>query len=196
MATRRELRWLPWAATALLLALLAWVGSGPWRTIEGIRQAVKTEDARALARHVDFPALRASLKPQLQDRIVRAAGAEAQSGPFAAFGLTVATGLAGGLVDAMVTPAGLGALMEGRKVWNRVGGIPPPTRSDTGAQPEPIPDPRLRFESLSRMSATVTLDDRSELVLVLTRKGTRWRLSEIRLPAPDAPPTAAPGGRN
>jgi len=196
MATRRDLRWLPWAAAALLLALLAWVGSGPWRTIDGIRQAVKTEDARALARHVDFPALRTSLKPQVQDRIVRAAGAEAQSGPFAAFGLTVATGLAGGLVDAMVTPAGLGALMEGRKVWNRVGGIPPPTRSDTGAQPDPIPDPRLRFESLSRMSATVTLDDRSELVLVLTRNGTRWRLSEIRLPAPDAPPTAAPGGRN
>ncbi|MEN1928203.1 DUF2939 domain-containing protein [Luteimonas sp. MJ250] len=196
MATRRDLRWLPWAVAALLLALLAWVGSGPWRTIDGIRQAVKTEDARALARHVDFPALRTSLKPQVQDRIVRAAGAEAQSGPFAAFGLTVATGLAGGLVDAMVTPAGLGALMEGRKVWNRVGGIPPPTRSDTGAQPDPIPDPRLRFESLSRMSATVTLDDRSELVLVLTRNGTRWRLSEIRLPAPDAPPTAAPGGRN
>ena len=42
MATRRDLRWLPWAAAAILVALLAWVGSGPWRTIEGIRQAVKT----------------------------------------------------------------------------------------------------------------------------------------------------------
>ncbi|MGY0612367.1 MULTISPECIES: DUF2939 domain-containing protein [unclassified Luteimonas] len=194
MAPRRDLRWLPWATAALLVALLAWVGSGPWRTIEGIRQAVKTEDARALARHVDFPALRASLKPQVQDRIVRAAGAEAQSGPFAAFGLTVATGLAGGLVDAMVTPVGLGALMEGRKVWNRVGGIPPPSRADTSAQPEPIPDPRLRFESVSRMSATVTLDDHSELVLVLTRQGTRWRLSEIRLPAPDDAKPAASAG--
>src|SRR5690606_2731565 len=66
MAMRRSaLRWLPWLVAALLLALLAWVGSGPWRTVEGIRQAVKTEDARALAQHVDFPALRASLRPQL-----------------------------------------------------------------------------------------------------------------------------------
>jgi hypothetical protein len=182
MAAPHRMRWLPWAVVAALVALLAWVGTGPWRTLEGIRQAVKTEDAHALARHVDFPALRASLKPQVQDRLVRAAGAHAQSGPFAAFGLTVATGLAGGLVDAMVTPAGLGALMEGRKVWNRVGGVPPPTRRDTSAQPEPIPAPRLRYESFSRASATVTMEDGGELVLVLTRQGLRWRLAEIRLP--------------
>lgn len=188
MADARRLRWLPWIVAAVLLALLAWAASGPWRAIEGIRQAVKTEDARALARHVDFPALRASLKPQVQDRLVRAAGVDAQSGPFAAFGLSVATGIAGGLVDAMVTPVGLGALMEGRKVWNRVGGIPPPSRSDTSAQPEPVPAPRLRFESLSRATAMVIMDDGSELGLVLTRKGLRWRLAEMRLPPPADPP--------
>ena len=182
MADARRLKFLGWIVALVCLALLAWTASGPWRTLDGIRQAVKTEDARALARHVDFPALRASLKPQLQDRIVRAAGAEAQSGPFAAFGLTVASGLVGGLVDAMVTPVGLGAMMEGRKVWNRVGNLPPPSRGDTGAQPEPIPDPRLRFESFSRASATVTLDDGGELVLVLVRNGTEWRLAELRLP--------------
>lgn len=184
MAPTRRLHWLPWIVVAALVVLLAWTASGPWRAIDGIRRAVQTEDARALARHVDFPALRASLKPQVQDRLVRAAGVDAQTGPFAAFGLGLASGVAGGVVDAMVTPVGLGALMEGRKVWNRVGGIPPPSRSDTSAQPEPIPAPRLRFESLSRATATVTLEDGGELGLVLTRKGLRWRLAEIRLPPP------------
>ena len=182
MIDARKLRRLAWIAAVVLVALLAWTASGPWRAIEGIRQAVKAEDARALSRHVDFPALRASLRPQVQDRVIRAVGVDAQSGPFSAFGVTVAAGLAGGLVDAMVTPVGLGAMMEGRKTWNRIGNIPPPTRSDTSGQPEPIPEPRLRFESFSRASATVTMDDGGELVLVLTRKGTRWRLAEIRLP--------------
>lgn len=182
MAAPRRLKSLGWIALAAAVALLAWTASGPWRAVEGIRRAVQQEDARALSRHVDFPALRASLKPQVQDRIVRAAGMDAQSGPFAAFGLGVATGLAGGVVDAMVTPAGLGALMEGRKLWNRAGNLPPPSQGNTTGQPDPIPDPRLRFESPSRVSATITLDDGSELVLVLTRKRTRWRLAEMRLP--------------
>lgn len=189
MVHARRLKTLGWIAAAALLALLAWTASGPWRAIEGIRQAVQAEDARALARHVDFPALRASLKPQLQDRLVRAAGVDARSGPVAALGVGVASGVAGGLVDAMVTPAGLGALMEGRKVWNRVGNLPPPSRGDAAARPDPIPGPRLRLESPSRASATVVLDDGGELVLVLSRSGLRWRLSEIRLPSPaGAPP--------
>ena len=169
-----------WIVALALLALLAWTGSGPWRTLAGIRQAVAAVDARALARHVDFPALRASLKPQVQDRVVRAAGMDAQSGHFAALGVAVASGVAGGLVDAMVTPLGLGAMMEGRKVWNRFGSLSPPSQGDPGNRPRP--DPELRFESPSRASATLAMDDGSELVLVMTRRGTRWRLSEIRLP--------------
>ena len=94
----------------------------------------------------------------------------------------VATGLAGGLVDAMVTPTGLAAIMEGRKVWERAGNVPPPSRGGTSAASEPVPAPRLRFESFSRASATVSLDDGDELVLVLTRRGLEWRLSDIRLP--------------
>ena len=182
MPGHRRLESWGWITAVVLLALLAWTASGPWRTLAGIRHAVMAEDARALSRHVDFPALRASLKPQVQDRVVRAAGVDAQSGRFAAFGVAVASGVAGGLVDAMVTPAGLGAMMEGRKVWNRFGNVPPPSRGDTAGQSDPLPDPRLRFESFSRASATVAMDGGGDLVLVLARSGTRWRLSEIRLP--------------
>lgn len=193
MADTRRLRLAGWIVAAVLLALLAWTASGPWRAVAGIRQAADAGDARALARHVDFPALRASLKPQVQDRIVRAAGVEGQTGPFAAFGLTLATGLAGGLVDAMVTPTGLAALMEGRRVWERASNEPLRPRTGTGTPATPASDaptapsrPRLRFESLSRSSAVVTLEDGSPLTLVLTRRGLRWRLSEIRLPPADA----------
>lgn len=182
MAAPRRLKTLGLIALLAALALLAWTASGPWRTVAGIRQAIVDGDARALARHVDFPALRASLRPQVQDRIVRAAGAEAQSGMLSSFGLVLASGAAGGVVDAMVTPLGLGAVMEGRKVWNRFGSVSPPAGDGAGAGTGPLPDPRLRYESFSRASATITLDDGSELILVFTRKGTRWRLAEMRLP--------------
>lgn len=180
MMAKTGKRWII-LACVLLAALLAWVASGPYRTLAAIRDAVKTEDARALARQVDFPALRASLKLQLQDRIVREAGAGVQADPFGAFGLRIASGLAGGLVDAMVTPVGLGAMMEGRKTWNRASNIPPPSRGDTPGQPEPLPDPRHRFESASRFTATVADAEGDEIVFVLSRQGLQWKLSDIRL---------------
>lgn len=182
MAARGSVRWMAWALAAVLVALLAWVGSGPWRTLEGIRQAVRTEDARGLARHVDFPALRESLRPQVRDRVLRATGIDAGAGPLEAFGASVAAGVAGGLVDAMVTPAGLGALMEGRKAWNRFGNVPPPARGDGATRPDPLPAPRVRFASPSRATATVALEDGGELVLELERRGLRWRLAGMQLP--------------
>jgi len=173
-----------WIGVGVLLVamVLGYVAAGPYLTVRAIREAVKTEDASALARQVDFPALRTSLKLQVNDRIVRQAGADVQSSLLGALGLTVATGLAGGMVDAMVTPVGLGALMEGRKLLNRGAGVAPPSRSDTSQQAEPLQDPRYRFESTSRFTATVSSDAGEPVVFVLTRDGLHWKLSDIRLP--------------
>lgn len=174
-------KWI-WLLAAVFAALLAYVVAGPYLTVNAIREAVKTEDARALAKQVDFAALRISLKAQLSDRLVLEAGPELQDSPFGAIGLRIAGGLVGGAVDAMVTPLGLGALMEGRKTWNRFGGIAPPTRNDAGQQPEPLRDAVYRYESPSRFSATVQDDAGRPIVFVITRDGLRWKLSDIRLP--------------
>jgi len=175
-------RWLILAGV-LLAAVLAFGAAGPWLAMHAIGKAVREENAAALARHVDFPPLRASLKAQTGDRLARSVGIEAQSGWLGALGMTVATELAGGAVDLMVTPYGLGALMEGRKVWNRATGLPPPrTEEGARARPDPWRNAERRYESASRFTATVRTDDGAPVVFVLTRKGLRWRLSDIRLP--------------
>lgn len=175
-------RWIVLAAV-LLLALGVYVGAGPYLTVRAIREAVKTQDAAALSKQVDFPALRASLKLQLNDRLVREAGPDLQSNLLGALGLSLAGGLIGGAVDTMVTPVGLGALMEGRKVWKRVDdGLSSPDTA-TGQPPEPLHDARYRYESPSRFTATIQDESGRPLVFVMTRSSLRWRLSDIRLPA-------------
>ena len=67
-------------ALALLLAVLGYAAAGPYLAVHAIGKAVREENAAALAKHVDFPPLRASLKAQLTDRMVRAAGIEAGHG--------------------------------------------------------------------------------------------------------------------
>ena len=166
---------------ACLLAIAGYVGSGPYRAIHAIREAVQAQDAAALSRQVDFPALRASLKAQLSDRLVRKAGPGLQSSVFAALGLRVANGLIEPAVDAMVTPMGLGAIMEGRKEWAYASsGFARPDAS--APAPEMLREIDSRFESPSRFTATMHDGSGTETIFVLTRTGLNWKLSDIRLP--------------
>jgi len=168
---------------AVLLALGVYVAVGPYLTVRAIRSAVQQQDAAALSRQVDFPALRASLKAQLSNELVRGAGSERQANPFAAIGLQIASGVIGAGVDAMVNPFGLAAIMEGRTIWRKFDdeiGSPPP---DTAApERQPLHDARYRYESPSRFTATVQDEDGRPLVFVMTRDGLRWKLTDIRLP--------------
>src|SRR5690606_39446511 len=103
-----------WLLAVALLVLLGWVAAGPWLAVHAIKDALRNQDAVALATHVDFPALRASLKHQLADRLVRDGGAEMQSSVRGAVGLRMATGATRLAVDATGNPAGVTSLIEGR----------------------------------------------------------------------------------
>ena len=175
-------RFLLWAGAAVLLAVATYVIAGPWLTIRAIQQAIQQDDTRALARQVDFPALRVNLKAQAEDHIARRYGERAQSSMLGRFGLRVANGLAGGMVDAMATPVGLSALMEGRRVWSRLDGSPPARSVAATERPAPFRDARYRYESPSRFTATIHDERGQPMVFVLTRTGLRWRLSDIRIP--------------
>lgn len=175
-------------AALFVLLLVLQVATGPYRTLAAIRNAIVEDDARALAAQVDFPPLRASLKAQLQDRLARSHGAE--DGLLGIFARGVAGAAADGAVEVMVTPLGLGALMQGRRMWSgaRDAFDPPPAPVGT-APPAPLADPEHRFESTSRFTATVPDQDGRPVVFVLTRSGLRWKLSDIRLPVEDSPGT-------
>src|SRR5687768_3096955 len=143
----------------ILVAVDTYVAAGPYLTMRAIKSALQEQDAGALSEQVDFPALRASLKAQLLDAIVREAGEDVQANPLGAFALTMATGLVNGTVEAMVTPIGLAGVMEGRKVWSksRDSFRRPATdaRGEPAPPPEPLRDAHYRYESLSRFTATV-----------------------------------------
>lgn len=171
-----------WIATLLAVAMLGYAIAGPFLAVNAIRDAVRNEDARSLSRHVDFPPLRASLKRQVRDAMLRKAGDDVQSSVLGTVGMFVAGSVSDAAVDAMVTPIGLGALMQGRKAWNLASGTPRPAPDAEGDLARPLQDARYRFESHTRFTATVTDARTGETIFVFTRKGLRWKLSDIRLP--------------
>ncbi|MDG2524738.1 DUF2939 domain-containing protein [Stenotrophomonas sp. HITSZ_GD] len=172
-----------------LLALGAYVVAGPYLALRGISQAIERQDTAALDRHVDFPRLRANLKAQLDDYVVRRAGIGTQSSLLGGIALQLAGGLTGAGVDALVTPLGIGALLQGHQLWKRASGET--LDGDTWSRPmpaRPLAHAVTRYASTSRFTATVHTPDGEPVVFVLDRQGLLWRLTDIRLPLADSPP--------
>lgn len=179
-------KWL--ALPIVLLVLLAgYIAAGPFLTVNAIREAVETRNTARLSRHVDFPALRGSIKLQVDDYLASRSGADVQLSLFGAIGLRIASGMAGSAVDTMVTPAGLAAMMGGQTLWKRISGRDVSADSDA-TPPDALEDPVYRFESTSRFTATVIDDAGEPVTFVLTRQGLSWKLSDVRLPLGPAPP--------
>lgn len=166
----------------VLLALGAYVIAGPYLAINGIRTALAEQDTGKLERHVDFPALRVSIKAQMQDKLARSTG-DMQSNLAGAFALSIANNFVGSGVDAVVTPLGIGALLQGRSLWKKSLGETMDGDAYGKAIPmDPLKQAVRRYESPSRFTATVLDEDGKPMVFVFTRHGLRWKLADIRLP--------------
>ncbi len=167
----------------LLVAVGAYVAAGPYLAINGIRQALAEQDTGKLTRHVDFPAVRISVKAQLEDAMARKIGSNAQSSLLGSFAMGVGRSLMAAGVDAMVTPMGIGALLQGRNMWKQSMGET--VNGDTygrAVPADPLASAVHHYESPSRFTATVLDEDGDPVTFVFKRYGLQWKLADIRLP--------------
>jgi hypothetical protein len=160
----------------------------PEITIYQLRQAVKDKDDRALSAHIDFPAVRESLKSQLQLVVANAmAEKKDEDKPFAALGVLLAEKMIGGMVDNIVSPAairmsfqlqtGPAAKDDGKPEasGNAQGPDNPTRRDDTGPS----------FTVQSRGISRFVLMQRSgnfSMHYTFKREGLAWKLVSMDLP--------------
>jgi hypothetical protein len=168
------------------LLLTGYVAAGPFLAMRGIRAAVEAEDTRSLDRYVDFALLRASVRAQLEDYVARRMDEPAPGNPLRTLTRQVTGQLTGGVVDMLVTPAGIGALLQGRSIVQRAMGLPADRAAPAAGAAAPSLDPlagaEYRYESASRFVATVQNADGVPIDFVFTRNGLHWRVTDMRLP--------------
>lgn len=110
---RLHLKKITIAAAVAVVAIAATAYASPYYALHQIKAALAERNAEALAEHVDFPALRASVKTQLEASMARSIAATAGSdNPLAALGQSIASAMLGKMVDTMVSPAGVVALVN------------------------------------------------------------------------------------
>ena len=178
------------AFTALLAGLYtAWPLWAGWQ----LRQAVRTRNTVALEARVNWPLLRANLKPRLSGAIAESA---AQSGAIGgAVKRALGAVVAGPAVDAFVTPANLGRILAGRAfVVEKFPGAGKPTEGvrsvpgDTASEEidDPVPPRRLRwafFESPTRFRVE-SVHPRlapSRVAAILVLDGFSWKLADVEI---------------
>lgn len=166
---------LPLFSLALCVAA-AWLYFTPYMAVNKLQAAAERGDAQALNEMVDFPALRTSIRTEIQSATGR--GIQKDGGVFAAIGAAAAGFVVGPVVDAAVTPEGISLLMKGQS----------PGDDENDADDESWRDGvkiARRWEASDRF--VVQYSDRKSgderIALVMRRDGLEWRLSGIRFPA-------------
>ncbi|WP_286951322.1 MULTISPECIES: DUF2939 domain-containing protein [Brevundimonas] len=172
------------AAAAVLVVAYA---ASPLLAARSLIQAAKAGDEKGLERQVDFPAFRASLKDELNARMM----AEMRNDPrmadsgLSGLGMLLAPAIVGGAVDAFVTPQAISMMVqEGR--------APKPALS-VETEPKAKSDhDRVRqswgYRDLDTFAVTLTRDDQPDEAVSLLMKRRNlfgWKLAAIDLGAPE-----------
>jgi hypothetical protein len=170
------------AIIALLLAGASYVS--PHWTLYQMRIAIEKRDVDAFSEHVDFPALHESFRGQMMAAFNQKMGGDKADGnPFAAMGQALATALASPVIDAMVTPAGVIAMMNS--------GIPKPIQAIVttamklpSSEPTTMPQMRVSYRGWGKLMVQPADSHEGAGSFVFKRQGLwSWRLSAVELPA-------------
>ncbi|MGW8705908.1 DUF2939 domain-containing protein [Brevundimonas sp. NPDC055814] len=172
--------------TAGAVFVLAYAAS-PLLAARSLIQAARTGDEKALERQVDFPAFRASLKDELNARMMvemRKDRRLADSG-LSGLGMLLAPALVGGAVDAFVTPQAISMMVqEGR--------APKPEITRQEPQEPKSENKRVRqswgYRDLDTFAVTLTRDDQpdEQVALLMKRRNLfGWKLAGIDLGRPE-----------
>lgn len=180
---RTQRTWL--IICAIVAALALGYVSAPFLAFRAIAAGADAEDQAVLARLVDFPAVRAALKVQLEEA---QAGTTAPAPSILQDPIGAITGMIRPIAppppatDSYLTPAGLAALTRGYA----------PGGFSAAVRERPAPVPALAYWDFSRVRLSVARpgSDTRTLFTFERRGPFKWVLVQVRLPPGERGPEA------
>ena len=180
--------------------------ASPFWTLRQLRAAAAAGDTAALEHYVDFPALRDSVKSELQATVIApmVADSRLKDSPLAGLGSMMATAMLGPVVDSMVSPDGIARLLRGhadasaqRTADVTAAAVPPGQPAPPPAVP-PSPSsltppagvgtdvhPVSHYDDLNHFVVTYDVGGSTakSAQLILHREGPfSWKLAGVKLP--------------
>lgn len=167
-------KWIITALTAVLIAGAGWYYASPAMAMSGLRDAAVAGDKDELKERVDFPAVKDSLKGQIKAGMM-AEMAKEKDNPMAGLGAMMAMAMIDPLIDGLISPDAIKAMVEKGKLEKP---------GNAAAAPRSEPKWTIERNGLDTFRASTNSDDgNSSPKLVFKRDGLSWRLVDIEIPA-------------
>lgn len=160
------------AAAIILLAGIGWYVESPVYTLRGIRNAAQANDSDALSAYIDYPALRESVKSQIIARVQADVAKRDRSG-LGSFEVALASAVIGPLTDAVVSPAGVRAMLLSKQREDAASAGAPHSPVQLGS------DVRIDRRGLSEFD--LRNKSKSGGALIFKRHGFGWKLSGVEM---------------
>jgi hypothetical protein len=156
-----------------------WQYATPYITLYQMYDAAKKQDFQGVATHVDFLALRDSVKANVNS-IVQTKSIEQNNPLMGLVGAALSGFLLNPVVDAVVTPEGVTGLLLGQRILLN----PTEGQGADQSQKPPDVDVKPRYESFDRFVVGVKPkgEDLPPVDIILHREGLGWKVTGLRLP--------------
>jgi Protein of unknown function (DUF2939) len=153
--------------------------ASPYITLYQMYQAVERKDVQEVSNYVDFPALRDSVKTNLKT-VVTKETTQSSNPILGLLGSVMGGVVLDPVVDNLVTPSGVAALLEGQQL--QLGGKSSKVQFEPGTG---SPDVKAEYESFNQFAVTVKPKGEAiePVTILLSRNGFSWKISGVRLPS-------------
>lgn len=188
---------------ALVVAVLVFCGcwyASPYWTCGSIVKAVEDKNVKELSQYIDYPAVRNSLKVQLNNKI-KVQLEEKEKNPLALLGAVFTAPLVDALVDELVTPAGISKVLNGERSFLDLKSSLKPSkhtqtqkadnksgnqRKEAQSQKTPKIDWKANYGSnMDEFSVTLTRQGKpkSPVTVSMVREGFfSWKINNVLIP--------------
>lgn len=166
----------------LLVLIAGYLYASPYLALNSIKNAAQARDAEKLSSYIDFPSVKQGVKEQIKAKFATEMIANENSDGFEALGSMLATAMIDPLVDGLITPEGIAAIMSEKQDQD--------STEAASTQEESNESNNLEYEtgydSFSDFHVNINNAESDKTVKVmLHRDGLSWKITDIDFPLND-----------
>ena len=167
---------IPLLIVALLVIVAGYLYASPYLALNSIKNAAQARDAEKLSSYIDFPSVKQGVKEQVKAKFAAEMMAGDNKGGFEALGSMFAATMTDTLVDGLITPEGVAAIMVKKE------------EQESNEAQEESEDLQYETSYASFNSFNVDINNaegKDGIRIVLHRDGLSWKVTNINLPLND-----------